>query len=86
MAEREEGIVRAFLDACVKGDIDQALSYFADEASYQMNRWHEPFVGSAAIRGDFERQRALWSDLRIELVNVAPPGTSCSPNGSTPAA
>lgn len=33
MAEREEGIVRAFLDASVQGDIDQVLSYFADVAS-----------------------------------------------------
>jgi limonene-1,2-epoxide hydrolase len=74
MAEREEGIVRAFLDANVKGDIDQVLSYFAEGGSYQMNRWHEPFVGSTAIRGDFERQRALWSDFRYELVNVASTG------------
>jgi len=74
MAEREEGIVRAFLDASVKGDIDQVLSYFADGGSYRMSRWHEPFVGRAAIRGDFERQRALWSDFRYELVNVASTG------------
>jgi len=74
MVEREEGIVRAFLDASVKGDIDQVLSYFADGGSYPMNRWHEPFVGRAAIRGDFERQRPLWSDFRYELVNVASTG------------
>jgi limonene-1,2-epoxide hydrolase len=74
MAERVEDIVRAFLDAGVKGDIEQSLSYFAEGGSYQMDAWHEPFVGIDAIRGDFERQRTMWTDLRIELVNTASTG------------
>lgn len=39
-----------------------------------MNAWHEPFVGKDAIRGDFERQRALWSEFRHKLVNIASAG------------
>jgi limonene-1,2-epoxide hydrolase len=74
MAEREEVIVREFLDVSVKGDIMGSLGYFADGASYRINAWNEPLVGIDAIRADFERQRALWSDFRYDLLNIASAG------------
>jgi limonene-1,2-epoxide hydrolase len=74
MSEREEGIVRSFLDVSVEGDIDKGLDYFAQDGSYQVNAWNEALVGIDAIRSDFERQRTLWSDFRYELVNVASVG------------
>jgi len=40
MAEREEGIVREFLDVSVKGDFMGSLGYFADAASYRINAWN----------------------------------------------
>lgn len=69
-----EDTVRSFLDPNIEGDIDRALDYFTDTASYRVNAWNEPLVGREAIRADFDRQHSLWSDLRVQLVNVATVG------------
>ncbi len=74
MAERDEGIVREFLDLFVTGDIARAADYFADDGAYRTYAWQEPTVGIAAIRAVWERQSAAWSDFHYELVNIASAG------------
>lgn len=58
----------------MQGEGTTALEYFADDAVYRVNAWNDPLIGVDAIAKDFERQRGLWSDLRIELLNVASAG------------
>jgi limonene-1,2-epoxide hydrolase len=36
-----------------------------------VNAWNEPLVGLNAIAKDFNRQHALWTDPRINVLNVA---------------
>ena len=69
-----EGAVRAFLDLGVKGDVEGSVDCFAHGASYQVNGWQEPLIGHDAIRQDFSRQRALWSDFRYQLLNIGTVG------------
>lgn len=74
MNEQLEDAVRAFLDLGVKGNVAGSVDYLADDASYRVNGWNEPFVGHDAIRHDFERQRILWSDFRYQLLNIGTVG------------
>jgi limonene-1,2-epoxide hydrolase len=74
MSDREEGIVRDFLDA-LTGDAAGSASYFADGGSWRLNAWHEPVIGVQAIRADLERVEANWSGFRYDLLNVASAGT-----------
>ena len=71
MPERQEAVVRSLLGAFIAGDFAGALEHFAADASYRVNVWNEPLVGHAAINGDFERQAALWTDFRYDLVSIA---------------
>ena len=73
MSERHESIVRSLLEA-FRASGAEALPYFADGASYHVNAWNEPFVGVGAIAEEFERQHGLWSDLRIQLLNLVSAG------------
>ena len=74
MSEREEGIVREFLEFFVTGDVARAANYFADDGSYRTYAWQEPTVGVAAIRAVWERQAAAWNDFHYDLVNIASAG------------
>lgn len=69
-----EDAVRAFFDLGVKGDVAGSVDCFAHRASYQVNAWNVPLIGHDAIRQDFERQRALWSDFRYQLLNIGTVG------------
>src|SRR5579864_3587780 len=75
MTEREEQIVRDFLDVFEEGDIAGSARCFARDASYRMNAWNEPIVGVDAIRAEFLRQEGLWSDFRFDLLNIASTGS-----------
>lgn len=50
---------------------DAVRECFAEKAEYRVNAWHEPQTGLEAISQDFERQHDLWSNLRIDLLNIA---------------
>jgi len=42
MSEREENIVREFIDTFIEGDVAVSVNYLAKDASYYFNAWHEP--------------------------------------------
>ncbi len=71
MSDQAEKVVRSLIERMNANDNEAVLASFADNASYRVNAWNEPLVGVDAITQDFERQHALWGDLRIELVNLA---------------
>jgi limonene-1,2-epoxide hydrolase len=71
MSDRQERVVLSLIERVCAGDNDGVLSLFAPNASYRVNAWGEPLVGVDAIAKDFDRQHALWSDPRIEVLNVA---------------
>lgn len=70
MNQQLEDAVRAFLDLGVEGDVESSVACFADGGTYRINAWYEPFIGHDAIRQEFNRQRALWSDFRYQLLNI----------------
>ena len=74
MNEQLEDAVRRFFDLGVKGDVAGSVDCFADGASYQINAWNDPLIGRDAIRQDFDRQRAVWSDFRYQLLNIGTVG------------
>jgi limonene-1,2-epoxide hydrolase len=74
MSERPDEVVRSLLEVMTKGDVAAILTHFADEASYRVNAWNEPLDGIDAIRKELERQLAMWSDFRFDLINVASSG------------
>jgi limonene-1,2-epoxide hydrolase len=74
VSEREEGIVRKFLDCFVTGDVASAADHFANDGSYRTYAWQEPTVGVAAARAEWERQAVAWNEFRYELVNIASAG------------
>ena len=69
MSDQRLTTVRSLLELFRAGDAD-VLGSFADDASYRVNAWNEGFVGLEAIAAEFERQHNLWSDLRIEILNI----------------
>jgi limonene-1,2-epoxide hydrolase len=71
MSKSDEDAVRRFLDASTAGDGMASLDLLTKDASYFLNGWLQPHVGKTAIKADFERQRALWSDFRYQLLNIA---------------
>jgi limonene-1,2-epoxide hydrolase len=71
VSDQAEEVVRSLIERMNANDNDAVLASFADNASYRVNAWNEPILGVDAIAQDFERQHALWSDLRIKLVNLA---------------
>jgi limonene-1,2-epoxide hydrolase len=76
MSDRPDDVVRSLLEAMTKGDVSALLPYFTDEASYRVNAWNEPLDGTDAIRKELERQLAMWSDFRFDLINVASTGNT----------
>ena len=71
MGQREEEIVRAYLDAGIENDIDKVLSYLAKDCEWRLNQWSEPPKGVDAIRSEWERQLGSFSNLPAEFLNVA---------------
>ena len=71
MSEHQEELVLSLIELMKGGDDAAVLTYFAPNGSYRVNAWHEPLVGADAMAADFGRQKALWSDLRIEIINMA---------------
>ena len=71
MSDHHEKAVLSLIERMNANDDQALLEYFAPNGMYRVNAWHEPLVGTDAIAADFERQHALWSDLRIEVMNIA---------------
>jgi limonene-1,2-epoxide hydrolase len=71
VAEHHEKVVLSAIERMNDNDGEAVLQFFAPNAIYPVNAWNEPLVGVDAIAADFERQHALWSDLRINLINIA---------------
>jgi limonene-1,2-epoxide hydrolase len=75
VSEQAEKVVLSLIERLNANDNQAVLESFADDASYRVNAWTDPLVGVDAIAQDFERQHSLWSDLRIELLNIASTGS-----------
>jgi limonene-1,2-epoxide hydrolase len=71
VSRRQEQVVLSLIERANAGDNAGVLSLFASNANYRVNAWNEPLVGVDAIADDFDRQHALWSDLRIKVLNIA---------------
>jgi limonene-1,2-epoxide hydrolase len=71
MSDYQEKVVLSLIERLNANDERAVLEHFAPDGMYRVNAWHEPLVGTDAIAADFERQHALWSDLRIEVINIA---------------
>ena len=74
MGEREEDVVRSFLDACVTGSVAEQVGFFADGASYRVNAWHEPHVGTDAIQAALQDMADVVSSFQYEILNIASAG------------
>jgi limonene-1,2-epoxide hydrolase len=71
MSQREEEIVREFLDARMAGDIDGSLDFLTEDAEYRIPAWKEPLRGLDSIRSELERWQGTLGDTHYELRNVA---------------
>jgi len=69
-----EATVVDFFDAGVLGDVDRSMALLAEDATYRVNAWNEPFRGHDEIDEDLRRQRREWSDFRYQMLNLATAG------------
>jgi limonene-1,2-epoxide hydrolase len=74
MSEHHEKVVLSLIGRINDTDDEAVLASFAPNAMYRVNAWNEPVVGVNAISQDFERQHALWSEPRVEVINIASTG------------
>ena len=59
-------------NAALKARSGERRLEFADDATYHVAAWHEPLVGTEAIRGGLERELpALSSEYRYTILNTA---------------
>ncbi len=65
-----EQLVRAFCDAWSGSDLDQIMSFFADDAVYH-NIPMDPVVGTEAIRTFIEGFTAMVDRIEFEITNLA---------------
>jgi limonene-1,2-epoxide hydrolase len=61
-----DALVTAFCAAWARRDVDELMTYFADDATYH-NIPMEPAVGAAAIRTFLEGFLAMTSDISFEV-------------------
>jgi limonene-1,2-epoxide hydrolase len=71
MSDHHEKVVRSLIERMNAKDDQAVVQSFASNCTYRVNAWHEPLVGIDAIAAEFDRQHALWSDLRIKVINTA---------------
>jgi limonene-1,2-epoxide hydrolase len=71
VGQREEQIVRAYIDAGIEGDIDKVLSYFANDCEWWTNQRNEPLRGLDAIRAEWEQEQDSFTNLPCEFLNMA---------------
>ena len=68
-----QDVVMGFLSAWVRGDIDELMSFFAEDAVYH-NIPVPPAIGAPAIREAFLAFAGLMDSIEIENLNVAAAG------------
>jgi limonene-1,2-epoxide hydrolase len=73
MAANPETIVRDFLGAWPRRDLDELMSFFAADAVYH-NVPVAPCVGAAAIRATFAGFLATMPGIVLDVVNLAAAG------------
>lgn len=66
-------VVQDFCAAWSRLDVDEIMSYFADDAVYH-NMPGPPTVGSAAIRTGIARFLGGWSATTFDVLNIAAAG------------
>ena len=71
MGQRQEAAVRSLLDSFMIGNPDEIVEHFTVDATWSVVASREPLVGKDAIRRDLERQAAVYTDFRHEIVNTA---------------
>jgi len=54
-----------------EAQIERMLKCMTLDARYHVFAWHDPFHGHDEIRKELRRQAPLFSDTRIEILNVA---------------
>ena len=74
MAATPETLVRDFLGAWPRRDLDELMSFFAADAVYH-NVPVAPCVGAAAIRETFAGFLATMPGIVLDVVNVAASGS-----------
>ncbi len=73
MSRSPEQLVRDFCEAWARLDLDELLSYFAEDAVYH-NMPGQPVQGRDAIRASIERFTASWQSTEWEILNLAVDG------------
>ena len=77
MGSQDESAVRDFIkewegpSSWDEAQIERMLKCMTPDARYQVIAWHKPFCGHDDIRKELRRQAPLFSDSRIEILNVA---------------
>jgi limonene-1,2-epoxide hydrolase len=71
MGQRQEAVVRSLLDSFTVGNPDEIVEHFTVDAKWNVVASREPLVGKSAIRRDLDRQAAVYTDFRHEIVNTA---------------
>jgi ketosteroid isomerase-like protein len=69
-----EEVVRAAMTALTSLEIDQAMAYFADDATFLPGFSFPTCSGSTEIRKFFEASRGVITKLDVEFVNLAVAG------------
>ena len=73
MAPRPEDIVRDFCAAWARLDLDELMTYFADDAVYH-NMPGPPLEGNTAVREGISRFLSGWDETQWDIVNIAAAG------------
>ncbi len=73
MSRTPEQVVRDFCAAWSRLDIDELMTYFADDAVYH-NMPTEPLKGRDVIRAGIQQFTANWEHTEWEIVEIASNG------------
>ena len=67
------GIIRRFIDACVRADVDEFAQYFTDDAVWWNSPW-EPVQGREAIRETLRRGAQSMTALPWDVRHIVADG------------
>lgn len=70
---RNEDLVRNFVDAWPRLDVDEIVGYFTADGIYH-NMMIDPVQGSANLRGFISGFLNGWSDAKWDILNIASAG------------
>ncbi len=72
---KNEELVRAFIDTWPSLDVEKIVAYFADDGIYH-NMMIDPVRGRAALTGFISAFLKGWSETKWEVLNVASAGNT----------